>query len=61
MQSFAYDSLQHRRQAGAIAMNDAKGCYDRVQHVAAILVLMSYGLAYIPATLIFQTLQEAEH
>ena len=42
-------------------MNDAKGCYDRVQHVAAILVLMSYGLAYIPATLIFQTLQEAEH
>ena len=42
-------------------MNNAKGCYNCIQHVAAILVLMSYGLAYIPATLIFQTLQEAEH
>ena len=55
------DSLQQRKQAGAIAMNDAKGCYDRIQHVIAILVLMSFGLDYTPAKLMFQTLQEAKH
>ena len=42
-------------------MNDARGRFDRIQHVAAILVLMSYKVEYTPATTLFSTLQQAEH
>ena len=42
-------------------MNDAKGCYDRIVHVVAILVLMSYGLSYKSARVLFETLQKADH
>ena len=56
-----FDIHRQKKHAGAISMNDARGCFDRIQHVAAILVLMSYGLEYTPATTLFSTLQQAEH
>ena len=42
-------------------MNDAKGCYDRIVHTVAILVLMSFGLSHTPAKVMFEMLQTAEH
>ena len=52
---------RQKKHTGAISMNDARECFDRIQHVAAILVLMSYGLEYTPARTSFSTLQQAEH
>ena len=42
-------------------MNDAKGCYDRIVHTVAILVLMSFGLNHTAARILFQVLQRAKH
>ena len=47
---------RYRRKALALAMNNAKGCYDRIVHVVAILILMSYGLSYKFARVLFETL-----
>ena len=55
------DILRQKRHAGALAMNDAKGCYDRIHHVVAILVLMSFGLSWLPTKILFEALQLAEH
>jgi hypothetical protein len=38
------DWLILRKQAGAYDMNDAKGCFDRIVHTVAILVLLSFGV-----------------
>ena len=40
------DLFFQKRKAAAVAMNDAKGCYDRISHPIAILVLRSYGLPH---------------
>ena len=45
----------------ALGMNDLKGNYDRVVHTVAILVLVSFGLHYGTAKLLFEVLQSAEH
>ena len=42
-------------------MNDVRGCYDRIVHSIAILVLMSFGVAGETARAMFKVLQEAEH
>ena len=42
-------------------MNDAKGCYDRISHPIAVLVLMSYGLPQTLACTLISTLQKAVH
>ena len=55
------DSLRQKRRAAAVAMNDAKGCYDRISHPIAILTLMSFGLPGLIARVLFETLQLAIH
>jgi hypothetical protein len=55
------DSFRQKRQAGAIAMNDAKGCFDRINHTFGILVLMSFGVSAVLAQSLFETLQTADH
>ena len=55
------DTLRQKRRAGAVAMNDARGCYDRICHSIAVLTLMSFGLPQHIAVLLFQTLQQATH
>ena len=55
------DLFRQIRQAGAFAMNDAIGCYDRIQHTVALLVLMRFGLAYTPAKILLEVLQLALH
>ena len=42
-------------------MNDAKGCFDQIQHTFAVLVLMYYGVAWSVATTLFEVLQKAKH
>ena len=42
-------------------MNDAKGCFDRIVHSVAILVLMSFGVSGYMARTLFKVLQEADH
>ena len=37
------DTFRLKRRAGAIAMLDMKGCFDRMVHTILILVLMSYA------------------
>ena len=55
------DIIRQRRIAAALGMNDARGCYDRIVHSIAILVLMSFGVAGGTARAMFKVLQEAEH
>ena len=55
------DSMGQKRRAGAVAMNDARGCYDRICHAIAVLTLMSFGLPQRIACLLFTTLQRATH
>ena len=55
------DIFQQKRIAAALGMNDARGCYDRIVHSIAILVLMSFGVAGGTAQAMFKVLQEAEH
>jgi hypothetical protein len=50
------DTLRVQHRCGAIAMNNAKGCYDRIVHTVAILVLMSFGLNHTVAQILFQVL-----
>ena len=55
------DIVRQKRIAIALGMNDARGCYDRILHSIAILVLMSFGVAGETARAMFKVLQEAEH
>jgi hypothetical protein len=38
------DLFRQKRRAAAVAMNDATGCYDRISHPIAVLILRSFGL-----------------
>ena len=38
-------------------MNDAKGCYDRIDHNFAILVLMFFGVPWMITRNLFRVLQ----
>ena len=40
---------------------DAKGCFDCIEHIATILVLMQVGIAYSVATTLFSILQKVMH
>ena len=42
-------------------MNDAKGCYDRINHNFAILALMVFGIPWSIARNLFLVLQQARH
>ena len=42
-------------------MNHTKGRFDRIEHIAAILVSMHFGLAFTVATTLFSILQQAMH
>ena len=55
------DMLRQQKRAGALGINDAKGCYDRINHTFCILVLMSYGLKWKQARVLMETLQLAQH
>ena len=39
------DLFRQKHHAGAITILDAKGCFDRIVHTVAILVLLSFSLS----------------
>ena len=49
------------RYSGCYAMNDAKGCYDRIDHTFAVLVLIYFGVHWSIAATLFLVLQQAQH
>ena len=55
------DLLRLIRRADCYGMNDAKGCFDCTEHIATLLVLMHFGIAYSVATTLFFLLQKAMH
>lgn len=42
-------------------MNYTKGCFDKIEHTVAVLVLMHFGVAQSIATTLFQVLQKVLH
>ena len=46
---------------GCYAMNDAKECYNRIDHNFAILALMVFGIPWVIAWNLFLVLQQARH
>ena len=55
------DLFRLSRYSGCYAMNDAKGCYDRIDHTIAILVLMVFGVLWMIAPNMFFVIQQACH
>mmetsp|Transcript_8266 Transcript_8266/g.8103 ORF Transcript_8266/g.8103 Transcript_8266/m.8103 type:complete len:260 (+) Transcript_8266:184-963(+) len=49
------------RFSACYAMNDAKGCYDRIDHNFAILVMMFFGIPWMIARSMFRPLQRGRH
>ena len=47
--------------SGCYVMNDAKVCYEQIDHTFAALVLMYFGLPWNVATTLFRVLQKAHH
>ena len=42
--------------SGALAVNDAKGCYNRINHTFAILVRVCFGSCLMQAQILFEAL-----
>ena len=42
-------------------MNDARGCFDHIEYIAAIVVQMNFGVVYTVATTLFLILQKTRH
>ena len=55
------DIICQQKRAGALAIFDAKRCYNRINHTFAILVLIGFGLCWLHAKVLFEVLQIAEH
>ena len=53
--------FQYTRRSSCYCMNNAKGCFDQIQHTFTILVLMYYGVAWSLATTLFEVLQKAKN
>ena len=55
------DDRQSKRLAWAMAMSDLTGCYDRIVHNAAALVLLRLGLSHAKIHSMFTTIQRMVH
>ena len=55
------DLLRQKKQAGALIVNYAKSCYDRVAHNVAILSMRRMGAPRSTVTSLFRTFQTATH
>ena len=55
------DIMRQKRHSGAIAMNDAEGCYDRVAHPVDALAMRRAGVSCMAALMMVSTLQLAAH
>ena len=55
------DDRQAKRLAWAMAISDLTGCYDRIIHNAAALVLLRLGLSHTKINSMFKTIQRMAH
>ena len=55
------DVFRQKKRAGAVAISDAKGCYDVISHPIAVLTLMSFGVPPKVCKVLFSTLQKTKH
>ena len=55
------DVFRQKKRAGAVAILDAKGCYDAISHPIAVLTLMSFGVPQKVFKVLFSTFQKAKH
>ena len=55
------DDRQSKRLAWAMAMSDLAGCYDRIIHNAAALILLRLGLSHAKIHSMFKTIQRMVH
>ena len=55
-----YEVFRQKKRAGAVAIIDAKGCYNAISHSIAILTLMSFGVPQRVCKVLFSTLQKAK-
>jgi len=59
--TLALDVLRQLKQAGAVCVNDAKSCYDRIVHNIASLSLQRVGVPLEPIICMFTTIENLEH
>jgi hypothetical protein len=57
----SFDVLRQNKQAGAICINDMKGCYDRIVHAVAAICMKRLGMQNEPLRMMFYTLQQLRH
>jgi hypothetical protein len=57
----SFDILRQSKQAGAICINDMKGCYDRIVHSVAALSMKRFGAQDNPLRMMFYTIQQLQH
>ena len=59
--TLANDHIRGRRARAIIISNDAKGCFDRIVHVVAILALRRLGVPRPAIMSMIATIQEMQH
>ena len=59
--TLANDHIRGRRARAIIISNDAKGCFDRIAHVVAILALRRLGVPRPAIMSMIATIQEMQH
>jgi hypothetical protein len=60
-QQLTYNLIWAARARAVIISNDAKGCFDRISHVVAILALRRLGVPRPALQSMIETIQEMEH
>ena len=55
------DAPRQKKRADAVAILDAKGCYDAISYPIGVLTLMSFGVPQHVCKVLFSTLQKAKH
>ena len=59
--TLANDHIRGRRARAVIISNDAKGCFDRIAHVVAILALRRLGIPRPAIMSMITTIQQMQH
>jgi len=59
--TLANDHIRGRRARAVIISNDAKGCFDRIAHVVAILALRRLGIPQPAIMSMITTIQQMQH
>jgi len=56
-----FDILRQKKRAGAVAILDASGAYDRISYAIVVLTFISFDIPQKVYKVLFSTLQKAQH